>query len=76
MSEKINLGGGSYLEPDDNKRSRFRVAIVETKPIPGTRGVTATLACGHRVLLFGNLEMTDGRALCTVCRDAAEREKL
>jgi hypothetical protein len=69
---KIPLGGGAYLEPDEEPRaSRHHKLIVETVgPIPETRvGHYAVLECGHRVMLFGRIELAGGRVLCTQCRD-------
>ena len=68
---KIPLGGGAYLEPDEEPRtSRFHRRIVSTAPMPHTRtGHYCDLECGHRVMTFGNLEMAGGRVLCTECRD-------
>jgi hypothetical protein len=70
---KIDLGGGAYLEPDEDPReSRFHMGIVCTERIPNTRvGHYAALTCGHRVLLFGDPALAGGRVLCTQCRDAA-----
>jgi hypothetical protein len=69
---KIPVGdGGDYIEPDDGRASRFRFSISRVEPIPGTRGYYADLVCGHRVMIFGNLEMIGEHALCTRCRDAS-----
>ncbi len=69
---RIDLGGGAYLEPEegDRRNTRFHMRIVATAPIPNTRcGHYARLDCGHCVMLFGNLEMAGGVALCAVCRE-------
>jgi hypothetical protein len=72
---KIDLGGGAYIEPDDGRKSRFRMRILSTEPIPHTgSGKYAHLECGHRVMIFGNLEMMGGHALCPQCRDAAKEQ--
>ena len=75
MSERIDLGGGAYLEPDDEPRtSPFHQTIVGTRPIPNTRtGHFVTLACGHEVMTFGKLEHARGRVLCTACRAQAAK---
>jgi hypothetical protein len=74
---KIDLGGGSYLEPDEGPRNTaYHKRIVSTQPIPGTRaGHNAVLECGHRVRLFGKLEHAGGIALCMQCRDGKGEEQ-
>jgi hypothetical protein len=69
---KTYLGHGAYLEPDDGPRdSPWHKRIVRTERIPGTRvGNVADLACGHRVMMFGDPAHTGGVVLCVVCRDA------
>jgi hypothetical protein len=68
---KIDLGHGSYLEPDEEPRnSEFHKVIVAAVLIPGTRtGHNVLLQCGHTVQTFGNLEYAKGVAFCTQCRD-------
>jgi hypothetical protein len=74
---KIDLGQGSYLEPDEESRnSEFHKVIVAAVPIPGTRsGHNVLLECGHTVQTFGNLEHAKGVAFCMQCRDAQERNQ-
>jgi len=68
---KVDLGHGSYLEPDDGPRdSRFHKVIVAAVPIPGTRaGHDVLLQCGHHVQTFGDLRHAGGVAFCVQCRD-------
>jgi len=74
---KIDVGGGAYIEPDEGGRdTRFHMRIMTTQRIPNTRvGHYADLCCGHRVMMFGDLTLANGRALCTQCRDAAEGKR-
>jgi hypothetical protein len=69
--EKIDLGDGSYLEPDEGPRdTRFHKRIMRTRPIIGSRaGHWCDLECGHRIMSFGNLAHAAGVVLCTQCRD-------
>jgi len=71
---KIELGGGAYLEPDEGPRDTwFHKRIVQSEKIPNTKsGRTAILECGHRIMMFGNIERAGGVALCTQCRDGAQ----
>jgi hypothetical protein len=71
---KIDLGHGSYLEPDEEPRdSEFHKVIVRAVPIPGTRsGHSVLLQCGHTVQTFGGLKHAKGVAFCTQCRDAQQ----
>jgi hypothetical protein len=73
MSEKIPLGHGRYLEPDEGPREGpLYKRIVRTKPIPNTRsGHRVQLECGHTVMTFGNLAHACGVVFCTQCRDKA-----
>jgi len=77
---KIDLGGGSYLEPDRGPRDgKHYMRVVRMEHIPGTRvGHNVTLECGHGVQAFGDLwhAEVDGevRLLCAKCRDLAETE--
>ena len=73
---KIDLGGGRFIEPDEGERNtRFHMRIVSTERIPHTRcGHYARLECGHRVMMFGNVELAGGVALCVVCRDQRAAE--
>jgi hypothetical protein len=70
--ERIPLGGGSYLEADEAPRNTgHHKRIMRTARVPGTlSGHYADLECGHRVMMFGNLEYAQGIVLCTQCRDA------
>ena len=70
---KIDLGHGSYLEPDDGPRDTpFHRRIVRIKPVPNTFTVNeVTLECGHWVQSFGNLALCGGVVLCTKCRDTS-----
>lgn len=72
---KIDLGGGAYLEPDTQPRkSRFHFDIVNMERLPNTlMGFYAVLSCGHRVMMFGNMEMVGRRAFCAYCRDEERR---
>jgi len=72
---KIPLGGGAYLEPDEEPRdSEFHKRIVEARSIPNTlAGNVVKLECGHVVRTFGRLALADGRVLCLQCRDEAAR---
>jgi len=66
---KIDLGDGSYLEPDEEPRnSPFHKRIIKVSLVPNTR--YADLECGHRVMMLGNLGHAAGVVLCTQCRDA------
>lgn len=63
---------GIRLEPDTGHTPYHR-AIVSMTPIPNTRtGNICELECGHRVHIFGKIELANGKALCMVCRDAAK----
>ena len=68
---KIPLGGGAYLEPDEEPRnSQFHRRIVKIAPIAHTRsGRVCALDCGHVVYTFGDVAKAGGVALCTECRD-------
>jgi hypothetical protein len=68
---KINLGGGSYLEPDEGPRNgSFHKKIVAVQSIPNTRnGNWCQLECGHVVQIYGDPKLANGVALCTKCRD-------
>lgn len=70
MSEKIPLGGGAYLEPDEEPRnSPFHKRILHSAPIPNTKtGRFAHLECGHTVQTFGDLAHAHGVVLCEQCR--------
>lgn len=61
------------LEPDPAPRkSQWHKRIVGTRPIPNTRtGHYLRLECGHWVQTFGDLDLLQGRVLCTECREAA-----
>jgi hypothetical protein len=74
MGEKIDLGNGSYLEPDEEPRQTlYHRQIVSAAAIPGTRsGHKTLLSCGHEVTTFGNLAHAAGILLCIRCRDADE----
>jgi hypothetical protein len=68
---KIDLGDGSYLEPDEGSRNtEFHMRIVAIEPVPNTRsGNYLTLECGHRTMAFGDLKHAGGVVLCSACRD-------
>jgi hypothetical protein len=68
---------GMRLEPDLGQRdSRFHKRIVEAHRIAETRtGHDIGLECGHRVKIFGRLELTNGVAWCQQCFDANTRPK-
>lgn len=70
---KTDLGGGAYLEPDEEPRNTtYHKRIIRVTRIPNTKvGHRAVLECGHEVMMFGNLTYADGVALCTRCRDEA-----
>jgi len=74
---KTDLGGGAYLEPDEEPRnSQFHKRIVRSGRIPNTRvGHWCDLECGHRVHTFGDLALTKGVVRCTQCRDAAKAQE-
>jgi hypothetical protein len=60
------------IEPErpEDRNTRFHMRIMGTERIQGTRtGNWADLECGHRVMIFGNIEMAGGKALCMECRD-------
>ena len=61
------------IEPDQPPRdSEWHKRIARTEPIPDTKsGKRLTLECGHMVQAFGSLCLTEGRVLCTQCRDAS-----
>jgi hypothetical protein len=67
----LPLGGGAYLEPDENPRhTRWHRRILRTVPIANTKsGYWCDLECGHRVAVFGNLAPANGVLPCTACRD-------
>lgn len=72
VSNRIHLGGGAYLEPDDNPRdTRFHKKIRRIiKTIPNTKtGFMLELECGHRVMSFGNLAHANGVLYCVACRE-------
>jgi len=74
VSERIDLGHGSYIEPEPEPReiTEFHRTIVGTRPMPNTRsGNFVLLDCGHQVMTFGNLAHANGKVLCTVCRARA-----
>jgi len=68
---KIPLGGGQYLEPDDNPRdTRFHKKIIQATPVPNYPARNFLhLECGHRVISFGDLAHAGGVILCDQCRD-------
>jgi hypothetical protein len=72
---KVPLGGGAYLEPDENPRdTRWHKKIISMRPILGTRtGHRVVLECGHVCQTFGRLDHAQGVILCTECRDKEER---
>jgi hypothetical protein len=62
------------IEPErpEDRHTRFHVRIKSTTRIQGTKtGCYADLECGHRAIIFGNIEMAEGKALCMECRDKA-----
>lgn len=71
---KIDLGGGAYLEPDEEPReSPFHRRIMMIRNIPNTRsGHHLRLECGHEVQTFGDLTHAKGVILCTECRNKVE----
>jgi len=74
---KIDAGGGAFIEDDEGDRDTpFHMRVMRVTPVPNTRqGNYLDLACGHRVMSFGDLELLDGLVLCTACRDAAEAKR-
>lgn len=60
-------------EGPEERNTQFHKRIVNVKPIPNTKsGHYADLECGHRVMTFGDLNLTGGVALCMQCRDGAK----
>jgi len=49
---KIPLGGGAYLEPDEQPRdTQWHKKILRVTPIPGYRAANyLDLECGHRAM--------------------------
>lgn len=71
---KIDLGQGAYLEPDEGPRNTaFHKRIVRLERLPGTRvGYQTELECGHKPMMFGDVENAAGIVLCSQCKDEAE----
>jgi hypothetical protein len=77
MAERIDLGGGIFMEPVDPQPTRFHKRIVETERIPNTQsGNYLVLECGHRKMAFGDLSRAkNGMVLCDTCRDSGQVNK-
>jgi hypothetical protein len=66
------------IEPErpEDRYTPFHKRITQVRPIVGTRsGYSCILECGHRVQLFGKIEMAEGVALCMQCRTEAARRR-
>ncbi len=63
------------VERAEDRNTPFHKRIVRTRRVPGTKsGNHVFLECGHRVMTFGDLALTNGVAMCERCKQENEHE--